>query len=518
MRVFTSAGAVASATQELSGGAHVNNFKSVLPNNDGFTALSNGNFVVGWAARDGADGEDAGIFYRVFGPTGFPVHDVTMPYADINPGGTGNQSASGPIIKALPSGFAISWQSEQGPGDVGPGNNDDQDVYHRVIDNDGMPLCGTTKTNTGNEAEEEILEVVHPLANGDFVVVYKDDEDETGNLDDYFLRVIGGAPAMVVCPTIDLVSASTAAICVGETATFSALGLQDMSQAFNNDQDYGISFVAFSDQTEDPYSGGDVLLTIPFGELSNGGTTASTTPITFNSVDPNQHVYAILSPVPSDADCRPFAFFTLAVNPYPTPSLTTPVSWCFDAGVQTGLGGGTPTGGVYSGSGVTDDGNGMTYSFDPAAAGVGTFTVTYTLTQNDCTADATAGVEVFALPVVGFTAPDDLMANAGVQTGLGGGIPTGGIYSGPGVTDDGNGTTYSFDPAAAGEGTHTLTYTYTDGNGCSSSFTDDIEVLPAELVITPIDNINDLDANGVAVSLGANGSRAGHCPLYRFSE
>ena len=55
------------------------------------------------------------------------------------------------------------------------------------------------------------------------------------------------------------------------------------------------------------------------------------------------------------------------------------------------------------------------------------------------------------------------------RSGLGGGTPpqgsaTGdmGVYSGTGVTDDGNGMTYSFDPAAAGVGVHTITYTYTD--------------------------------------------------------
>jgi len=76
-------------------------------------------------------------------------------------------------------------------------------------------------------------------------------------------------------------------------------------------------------------------------------------------------------------------------------------------------------------------------------------------------------VEVFALPVVTFTALADLCIDAGVQAGLGGGTSTGGTYSGTGVTDDGNGMTYSFDPATAGVGTHTITYNYTDGNGCS---------------------------------------------------
>ncbi|WP_289046777.1 hypothetical protein, partial [uncultured Olleya sp.] len=104
-------------------------------------------------------------------------------------------------------------------------------------------------------------------------------------------------------------------------------------------------------------------------------------------------------------------------------------------------------GGVYSGSGVTDDGNGMTYSFDPSVSGVGTHTITYTFTNaNGCTNTASDDVEVFALPTVTFTAPSDLCIDAGVQSGLGSGTATGGVYSGSGVTDDGNGMTYSFDP------------------------------------------------------------------------
>jgi len=42
------------------------------------------------------------------------------------------------------------------------------------------------------------------------------------------------------------------------------------------------------------------------------------------------------------------------------------------------------------------------------------------------------------------------------------GSPTGGTFSGPGVTGN------SYDPAAAGVGVHTITYTYTDANGCTS--------------------------------------------------
>ncbi|WP_299886289.1 LamG domain-containing protein [uncultured Lacinutrix sp.] len=134
--------------------------------------------------------------------------------------------------------------------------------------------------------------------------------------------------------------------------------------------------------------------------------------------------------------------------------------------------------GVYSGPGVIDDGNVVSYSFDPAAAGVGTHTITYIYTNdNGCVSSASDTIEIFALPTITFTAPEDVCLSAGVQIGLGNATPSGGIYSGPGVTDDGNGMTYSFDPAIAGAGVHTITYDVTIGNGCSNSASDTIEVI-----------------------------------------
>ena len=52
-----------------------------------------------------------------------------------------------------------------------------------------------------------------------------------------------------------------------------------------------------------------------------------------------------------------------------------------------------------------------------------------------------------------------------------GGYPIGGSYSGTGVSDS------LFDPSIAGVGTHTITYTYNDGNNCVDSAQVDITVL-----------------------------------------
>ncbi|WP_034062648.1 beta strand repeat-containing protein [Lacinutrix jangbogonensis] len=195
------------------------------------------------------------------------------------------------------------------------------------------------------------------------------------------------------------------------------------------------------------------------------------------------------------------------VNALPIVTFTALADLCIDSGVQTGLGSGTATGGTYSGTGVTDDANGMTYSFDPAAAGVGTHTITYTAITTGCTDSANDDVEVFALPMVTFTALADLCLDSGVQTGLGGGAPTGGIfYSGPGVTDNGNGMTYDFDPASAGVGVHTLTYTFAAGIGCSNSATDDVEVFALPAATFTVSNIDGCTGSDVTITpVGASG-------------
>jgi hypothetical protein len=102
-------------------------------------------------------------------------------------------------------------------------------------------------------------------------------------------------------------------------------------------------------------------------------------------------------------------------------------------------------------------------------------TNTYTVTGTDvnaCTNTDTITVVVNDLPIVTFTYPgnDTICINHGVQV-LSGGSPVGGDYSGSGVT----GT--NFDPNTAGTGAHSITYTYTDLNGCANTSSEDIVVL-----------------------------------------
>jgi len=174
---------------------------------------------------------------------------------------------------------------------------------------------------------------------------------------------------------------------------------------------------------------------------------------------------------------------TVVVNALPTVSLTTVTSICSNDSVQNDLTGGSPIGGTYSGLGVTDNGNGLNFTFDPSSPPVGQNTITYSYPDvNGCSNSATDSLEILTAPTVGFSSPGSFCENEPAQTGLSGGSPIGGIYSGPGVTDDGNGTTYTFDPSTTGIGYHSLTYDYIDLNGCSGSQSMSIEVFQTPVV------------------------------------
>ncbi len=151
---------------------------------------------------------------------------------------------------------------------------------------------------------------------------------------------------------------------------------------------------------------------------------------------------------------------------------------CINAGTDT-LVQGSPSGGTYSGPGIS-----TSPYFDPAIAGAGTHTLLYTYTDiNGCAVTATQTITVTDTTGVNFPALAGVCENDGDLT-LDQATPTGGIYSGPGVTGG------LFSPSVAGPGDHTLTYSYSDGNGCSSVVTQTIRVnaAPEPVINGPIES------------------------------
>lgn len=101
------------------------------------------------------------------------------------------------------------------------------------------------------------------------------------------------------------------------------------------------------------------------------------------------------------------------------------------------------------------------------------------------------GVEAFDTPTTAsadLNIEEKLCVSEGIVTGLGGGLPVGGVYSGVGVTDNGNGTTFTFDTTVVGLGNHTITYSVPETScGTASTDTDILEVIESLLVTCPDD-------------------------------
>lgn len=154
---------------------------------------------------------------------------------------------------------------------------------------------------------------------------------------------------------------------------------------------------------------------------------------------------------------------TIIANPLPVVTLNSLGRVCLNGGTVT-LIGGQPLGGTYSGAGVS---NGI---FDPTVAGVGTHQIAYTYTNsNGCSNTTTTSITVNPLPSITLHNLGSVCVSAPAFS-LVQGVPPGGSYFGPGVNND------VFDPATAGVGTHTITYTFTDTTGCSIAASQDIVV------------------------------------------
>jgi len=215
--------------------------------------------------------------------------------------------------------------------------------------------------------------------------------------------------------------------------------------------------------------------TPPFAlTYSNGTTSASVTGITTTNynlvVSPSSTSTYTLTAM-NDATCIGSVSGSAAVTVITPQNVTlnafAPV--CDNAPLQQ-LSGGSPSGGVFSGVGVS---NGY---FDPS---FGTQTITYTVTYTTgCTRSASQVYTVNPLPTVTFASLSPV-CNTAAPFALTGGSPIGGSYSGTGVT---NGV---FNPSVAGVGSHLIYYYYTTPAGCTGNDTSSIVVTNCSVCTNP---------------------------------
>lgn len=124
----------------------------------------------------------------------------------------------------------------------------------------------------------------------------------------------------------------------------------------------------------------------------------------------------------------------------------------------------SPSGGIFTGAGVVGA------TFNPSTAGTGNHTIKYNYTDaNGCSNEDSISTIVNALPVINFNSLADVCADASPINLVA--TPSGGTFSGSAVLNQG-----VFYPQISGAGTFSLSYNYTDANGCSNSDTSSIKV------------------------------------------
>ncbi len=208
--------------------------------------------------------------------------------------------------------------------------------------------------------------------------------------------------------------------------------------------------------------------------------------------------------------CTDDSLMRVIVRPLPDVTITAAGPLCVNDNAITLSA--ASTGGTWSGSGITDAAAG---TFDPAVAGVGTHTITYTnTTEFGCTASSTVDITVVPLPEPTIAGPNAYCLNQGVVTLTA--SPAGGTWSGAGIV---NSNTGEFDPVAAGLGSHMVIYAYTDTVGCtgydtamvSVSEAPEISILPAGPFCQSDDpvNLSATPAGGTWSGAGITDANAG---------
>lgn len=152
-------------------------------------------------------------------------------------------------------------------------------------------------------------------------------------------------------------------------------------------------------------------------------------------------------------------------------------SYCIDAPMLT-LTGSQSTGSLFTGNGISNTAPGIAV-FNPVVAGIGEHVIQYDYTDNfGCTYNFAQTVIINSLPVLSFTGLAGNYCTTDLPVMLISDQP-GGLFvsSGGGLISNGDGTAV-FDPAMAGAGgPYTITYSYTNVNGCTNTISQQTSVV-----------------------------------------
>lgn len=104
----------------------------------------------------------------------------------------------------------------------------------------------------------------------------------------------------------------------------------------------------------------------------------------------------------------------------------------------------------------------------------------------------------------------DDMCGVGAAFEIDNGLPAGGTYSGPGVYAN------MFYPDSVGVGTHTITYTYVEQNGCTSVASADLTIDSSSIMVSAAVSVEECANGGVTLVAAATGGAGGY--TYQWSN
>jgi|GEM_PF-1703041 len=287
-------------------------------------------------------------------------------------------------------------------------------------------------------------------------------------------------------------SASSPSICAGDSTSLTGSGATNYSWMPGSLSGTSVSVSP----------AGNTTYTV-IGTDANGCADTNTVAVTVNAL-PSVSANASSSTICAGASTSltgngattyswmPGSLSGISVSVSPTSSTTYTVSGtdangCADTGTVSVTVNALPTisanasaSSICTGASTSLTANGATtYSWMPGSlsgtpvAVSPTGNTTYTVSGTDangCVNTETVSVTVNALPNVSYVESQSTVCINWTPLTLSAGSPAGGTYSGTGVSGN------QFDPASAGTGTWNIVYTYSDGNGCADSITQQITV------------------------------------------
>lgn len=182
--------------------------------------------------------------------------------------------------------------------------------------------------------------------------------------------------------------------------------------------------------------------------------------------------------------------FTITVHALPSVSLSSLPSRCVTGSSLSLSSYGNPSGGSFSGTGVSGS------IFNPATAGVAAHTITYSYSDSYCTNSASRSITVYGPTSVNLTAPNVSYTDDSPVSLLSYSTPSGGTFQVNGTT------TNTLTPSSLGTGTHTITYSYTNAGACTTTESATVTLIEkGSFAFTDLSACTD-DAD---ISLSANG-------------